>query len=240
MIRLLRVSLRIAIAVAFITAAGSAAAQTSGADALFSQLTDALRRGDRPAVAALMDFPITVNISGLRLPVANAETFLERYADIFTPAMRGAIERADPAAVTTALVAGRLRVKALVVPLDEPRSSSDAAEPPASQTPRRINVRAGPRPTMFSGALGRGTDTYLLFVPKGQFVEIRLERVGRAAVVRVTNARTSAPLNARSAAGSVVVSGRPTSDGEYRIEVQRTAAADGEPLPYLLSVKFGT
>ena len=77
---------------------------------------------------------------------------------------------------------------------------------------------------------------YLLFVPKGQRLEVRLERVGRVAIVRVHQTRTHAPLNPRRPNGALVVSGRSPADGDYRIEVAHATAADSEYLPYFLSV----
>ncbi len=184
----------------------------------------------------LISFPMTVGIGGLRVPFQNAAELLARYAEIFTPEMRQAIEQGDPKAVRTVTTGSRALVIALEVPDRVDTSDAPSGMPPAGPVPpRRISVRAGPWPTRLAGALGASVDEYLLFVPKGAFVEVRLERVGRAAVMRVTSAQTRAPLNPRASQGALVVSGRAPADGEYRIEVERSAGGPAS-LPYMLSV----
>lgn len=207
-------------------------------DTFLSQLNTAVRRDDRAAVASLIKFPIIVSMAGVRMPFPNAAALLDRYDDIFTPEMRGAIDRVDPNFLVITLEAGRYLLTSITVPPHE--SDIASASPPhaiAAQEPRRIGVRAGPRPTQVAGALAPGaTDVYLLFVPKGQRLEVRLERVGRAAIVRVHQTRTHAPLSPRMPNGALVVSGRSPADGDYRIEVAHATAANSEYLPYFLSV----
>ena len=207
-------------------------------ETFLSQLKAAVRRDDRAVVASLIKFPIIVRMGGVRMPFPNSAALFDRYDDIFTPEMRGAIEGADPNALVITLEDGRYRLTSITVPPHE--SGVGSTSPPhatAAQEPRRIGVRAGPRPTQFAGALAPGvTDVYLLFVPKGQRLEVRLERVGRAAMVRVHHAGTRAPLNPRMPNGALVVSGRSPADSDYRIEVAHAAAADSSYLPYFLSV----
>ncbi len=203
-----------------------------------SHLNTAVRRDDRAAVASLIKFPIIVSMAGVRLPFPNAAALLDRYDDIFTPEMRGAIDRVDPNVLVITLEAGRYLLTSITVPPHESDiASASPANAIAAQKPRRIGVRAGPRPTQFAGALAPGaTDVYLLFVPKGQRLEVRLERVRRAAIVRVHQTRTHAPLNPRTPNGALVVSGRSPADGDYRIEVAHATAAHSEYVPYFLSV----
>jgi hypothetical protein len=210
----------------------------SSYETFLSQLKTAVRRDDRAAVASLIEFPIIVRMAGVRLPFATSTALLDRYDDIFTPEMRAAIDRVDLNTFVIEQVKGRYRLTSITVPPHEDAvgstSPSHAATP---HGPRRITVRAGPRPTQFAGSLAPGvTDTYLLFVPKGQRLEVRLERVGRAAAVRVHHASTRAPLNPRMPNGALVVAGRAPSDGDYRIEVAHSTAADASYLPYFLSV----
>ena len=207
-------------------------------ETFLSQLQAAVRRDDRAAVASLVKFPIIVSMAGVRMPFPNAAALLERYDDIFTSEMRGAIDSADPQFLVITLEDGRHRLASITVPPHESGlASTSPSRATGAQEPRRIGVRAGPRPTQFAGALAPGTtDVYLLFVPKGQRLEVRLERVGRAAIVRVHQTTTGAPLNPRMPNGALVVSGRSSADGDYRIEVAHAAAASSEYLPYFLSV----
>jgi hypothetical protein len=203
-----------------------------------SELKAAVRRDDRAAVASLIEFPIIVRMAGVRLPFPSSTALLERYGDIFTPELRVAIDRVDLNAFVIEQVNGRYKLTSITVPPHE--DSVGSTSPPHATTapaPRRIGVRAGPQPTQFAGGLAPGaTDVYLLFVPKGRRLEVRLERVGRAAIARVQHAGTRAPLNPLMPNGALVVSGRAPSDGDYRIEVAHTTAADSSYLPYFLSV----
>jgi hypothetical protein len=237
---------------------GTAQAQST-TETFLAELQTALRNGDRTAVAAQIQYPVTVMIGGLRVPFPDAAALLERYDDVFTPALLDTVARADAPAViddqfvigTNALVikpiGQRLRIIAIHVPPPGPPSVSHrplseakptrAARPPG---PRRIGIRAGPRPTQIPGALLPGTsDVYMVWVPKGKLLEIRLNRVqGRAALIRVVHAETGAPLNPRIPGAARVVSGIATESGDYRIEVRHGEAQDAAPLPYTVSLSL--
>jgi hypothetical protein len=130
-------------------------------------------------------------------------------------------------------VGGQIRITGIVVPA---RTIADAPPTPATpREPRRIGVRAGPKPSQFAGSLAAGTsDAFLVFVQKGQLLDVRLQRGRGEAVVRVVNAATGAPL-ASGAKATFVVSGRVPDSVDYRIDIQRTSSGEA-PLPYLLSV----
>jgi hypothetical protein len=225
------------------------------ADTFLRELRTAVRNGDRQAVAARIQFPIVVRMAGLRIPFANAAALLERYDDIFTPALLETIARSDAPtvvdhgmalgtnAVIISQVGQQFRITAITVPPSAPGGS--AASLPGSSTsasrakaPVRVAIRGGPRPTQFAGSLPRGgTDVYLLFVPKGRLLEVRLERVrAREALVHVVHSATGAPLNPRTAGGARIVTGIPTEGADYRIEVRRSESNDAEPLPYMVSL----
>lgn len=233
-----------------------------------AELQRASRTGDRSAVAALIHYPVVVMIGGLRVPFTDAAALLERYDEIFTPALLDAIARADaavdrpqpgrvpitvtadglfigPNALLIKLAGQQLRITSIVVP------APDAGASPASrsgtitragrrQEPRRVGVRAGPRPTRFSGALLPGAaDSYMLWVSKGQLLEARLERVGSgSAVLRVVHARTGTPLNPRAPDGARVIFGRAPENADYRIDVRRTGGGEITPIPYILSLSL--
>lgn len=234
-----------------------------------AELQRASRNGDRSAVAALIHYPVVVMIGGLRVPFTDAAALLERYDEIFTPALLDAIVRADAAvdrpqpgrvpmtvtadglfigtnALLIKLVGQQLRITSIVIPRDDTGDASLASRSETTtravrrQQPRRVGVRAGLRPTQFSGALLPGAaDLYMLWVPKGQLLEVRLERVPSGwAVVRVVHAGTGAPLNPRVPDGARVVSGRAPESADYRIDVRRIGAGETTPLPYILSVSL--
>ena len=225
-------------------------AQTPGVDAFLTQLQRASQANDRNAIAALIRYPIAISIGGLRVPFADAASFLERYDDIFNAPLRDAIARGsatDTQFIVVAPVEGQLRITAITVP-QFASGGSTAGAPPADapkgtarkQEPRRIAIRVGPRPTQIHGLLARdATDVYILFLPKGRLASIRLERVrAGAAVITVVHTRTGAPLGARMSADGRFVSGRPSEDGDYRIEVRGTGAGDDGHLPYMLSLSL--
>src|SRR5687767_5930761 len=60
-----------------------------------AQLQRAAQADDRKTIATMIRYPISILIGdGLRVPFTNADAFLERYDDIFTPALRDEIARA--------------------------------------------------------------------------------------------------------------------------------------------------
>jgi hypothetical protein len=215
-----------------------------------AELNRALEGNDRAAVAALVEYPVTVSVGGVRVPFQSPAAIVERFDDIFTPEFRAAVAAGAPITETKEgfLVAvdvmtvtrrgAQLRITSIVVPRPDPNGG---AAPPAaagaesSRAPRRIGVRAGPRPTQFAGLLLAGaTDSYVVFVPKGQLLDVRLERGRNEAVLRVVNAGSGTPLNAR-AQDSPIVTGRVDAGGEYRIDVLRTST-DDIPVRYMLAV----
>jgi hypothetical protein len=225
-------------------------AQTPDLDVFVRQLQRASQANDRSTVATLVRFPIIISIGGLRVPFADAASFLERYDDIFNPPLRDAIARGsaiDTKLIVVAPVEGHLRITAITVP-QFAGGEGTAAGPPADapngtarkQEPRRISIRVGPRPTQIPGLLTRdATDVYTLFLPKGRLAAIRLERVrAGAAVIRVAHAVTGTQLAARTSADGRFVSGRPPENGDYRIEVRRTDPTDEAHLPYMLSLSL--
>ena len=185
-------------------------AQTAGVDAFLTQLQRASQANDRDTIAALIRYPITISIAGLRVPFADAASFLERYDDVFNAPLRDAIARGsaiDTQSIVVTQVEGQLRITSITVPQFASGESADVVPPvdaPAGtarkQEPRRVAIRVGPRPTQIPGLLARGaTDALILYLPKGMLASVRLERVpAGAAVIRVVHAATGAPLAART------------------------------------------
>jgi hypothetical protein len=225
------------------------AADAGAIQTFFTQLQRASQANDRNAIARMIQYPITISIAGgLRVPFADAAALLERYDDIFTPPLRDAIARANGTGlefIVIASVDGQLRLTSITVPRDTaevaaPGASAGETARGAGRKPeaRRVAIRIGPRPTQISGSLARdANDSIILFLPKGRLASVRLERVpAGAAVMRVVHARTGAPLGTRTSADGRFVSGRPSEDGDYRVEVQRIDNTDDGHLPYVLSV----
>ena len=74
------------------SATGLEAAEVSD---FFDALKEAVRRDDREAVAALVAYPVTVQIQGQPTTVENADDFVARYSAIMNERIRGAL-RAQP------------------------------------------------------------------------------------------------------------------------------------------------
>ena len=249
----------------FLSSAVTTAQAPTEFESFFLQLQRAVQSDDRNTVAGMIRYPITISIGGLRVPFADAASVLSRYDDVFNPPLRDAIARATVreqpgrTQVTVAPdrfvigtndlvimpIAGALRITGIVVP-EFVDSGVTSTGPPVDglrpnthpQEPRRIAIRVGARPTQIPGLLARdATDTFILYLPKGQLAGVRLERVppGTAAI-RVVHARTGSPLGARTSADGRFVSGRPAEGADYRIEVRRGADDDDQPLPYMLSL----
>jgi hypothetical protein len=221
---------------------------------LLEALEGALERGERAAVAGMVHYPVVVSIEGIRVPFPDVQALVARYDEIFTRELREAVARGPANVVETPdgfvlganilsmkTIGGQLKIVAITVPPADAAASATASPPasvPRGREPRRIGIRGGPRPTRFAGSLPAGAvDTYLVFVPQGQLLDVRLERVRGEAVVRVVNAATGASLNPRVARGALVVAGRAPSSADYRIEVQRTSAGE-LALPYKLAVSM--
>jgi hypothetical protein len=180
----------------------------------------------------MVHYPITITIDGLRVPFSDAASLLERYETIFTPALEESLRTR----VVVGDVGGRLGITAISVPRIEaaPNAVSASSDP---MSPRRITIVIGPRPTRVFGALAaRATDAYLVSVPKGKVLEVRLERVREGeAVIHARHDRTRAPLNPKAQDGARFVRGLAAETADYRIDVERTDSRESVPLPYVLS-----
>ena len=216
-------------------------------DVFVAQLQRASHGNDRTAIAAMIRYPLMIAIGGgVRIPIADAAAFLERYDDIFTAELRDAIARGTDDLVIQE-IDGALRITSIAVPPPIGSAGPVATVPGESKSggvvrkpdTRRIAIRIGPRPTQIPGTLsGDRIDTFVVYLPKGKLASVRLERVpAGAAAIRVVHARTGARLSTRTAADARFVSGRPAEDGDYRIEVRRVGNNDGH-LPYMLSLSL--
>lgn len=219
-----------------------------------ADLRTASAQDNRPAVAAMMQYPLEVMAGGLKIPVNDAAAFVGLYQTIMTPAMKAVIARARvPAAgqtfpgvrtgeggmvsfedaVVVVPAGGGFKVTRLSVPLGA-RST-----PPGAPTARRLTFRVG-RPTQVSGSLDPGgRDEYLFHAVQGAFVDARLSGVpGRSVLLRLVDARTGAAVDARADAGTRVWTGRVRAASDYRLEVVRQPGSGRETLIYTLAVEL--
>jgi hypothetical protein len=214
----------------------------TSADALLTELQRAISRDDRQAVAALIQYPITVATAGLRIPIRDASALVESYDAVFTPELKAAIR--DGSAIRGGLIqVATAQGVAKITGISGP-SGSRTADGAAmlSRTPPR-----GPRRVTFglvevaqlSGSLAPGrSEAFVVSVEKGRLLEARIDGIrGRDVVLRVRDAKTGKPPDAKAAAGARTWIGRVPESADYRIDVTRVTQAGGELLPYVLVVR---
>ncbi len=221
--------------------------------AFVADLQTRVAGGDRRAVAALMQFPLTVDAGPVRIPLADADALAQTYDVVFPPALREIVAHASmtasgPSAVRivgdAAIIGDELmRIQAVgdalrITRIREPaatQSPSAAVKTPAApRAPKRIALVVGQ--TQLSGALGpKDRDLYVIAAQKNQLLDVRINGVsGRDIVLHVIDAKTSAPVDQRAKDGVRVWTGRVPDEADYRIEVERTNPS-GEPrLAYIL------
>lgn len=228
----------------FVAADQAPPPQGSSLPQFVAALQQAVARNDRPAVAAMVRYPLTVSAGGLQIPVTDAKTFVSVYDTVMSPAVRQVIARGrvpagHPAgegitfenAVTIAPASGGFRVTSLAAPA-APRSTS-----PGEPIERQLTFRVG-QPTQVSGTLAPGgRDRFVFYAVRGALVDARLSGIpGRSVLLRIVEAGSGKPVDARADAGSRVWTGRVSADGSYRIEVVRQPDTGQEPMIYTLAV----
>ena len=224
------------------------------------ELQRGVMRDDRPAVSALVQYPLTVFAGGVRIPIHDAAALLQSYDVVFSPALKALIAQAaisprggsdSTASVTITAdfatigmdavriepAGGGLKITRITVPL----AVSAAGNAPgvsrgASRAPQRLLLGVGQ--IQRAGALDRGErDAYLLSATKNQLLEVRINGVSRRDIVaRITSMKRRAPIDARARDGVRTWIGRIPEDGEYRIDVVCLAASGASRLPYLMVV----
>lgn len=78
----------LAILIAFLPLAVAAQDERASVEAFVAEFQRACARDDREAIAAMIRYPITVRVGGMRVPVTDAATFVSSYNLIVTPEMR--------------------------------------------------------------------------------------------------------------------------------------------------------
>jgi hypothetical protein len=209
-------------------------------------LRAAIVKGDRAAVAAHVQYPITVFASGMRIPVRDAATMVQSYDVVFAPALRETIARTTPVVGSEAVtigsaleirrVAGQLKITRIDVPMEATTPTPPAApKGSAPSPPDRLGIAVGR--VQRAGALSAGgRDRYVIFAEKNRLLDVRVDGVrGQDIVLQIVNAASGAPIDARIGSGVRTWTGRAPADGDYRIDVLRRAPG-GDRMPYTLTV----
>ncbi|HZP48355.1 MAG TPA: hypothetical protein VFB07_07475 [Vicinamibacterales bacterium] len=224
-------------------------------DRFVAELRRAVAAGDRAAVAARVQYPITVFAGGMRIPIADAAALGQSYAVIFTSALTSAIARDAPivsgdtatigaGAIEIRRIGGALEITRITVPVGGGGAAarSDArgrgASPPADAAPDRIGIDVGR--AQRAGSLAPGARaSYVVFVPKNRLLDVRIEGVrGRDVVARIVRATDGAPVDPRAKDGVRTWSGRVPEDGDYRIEVvRRSTGADRQLFTLIVTLR---
>jgi hypothetical protein len=223
--------------IALLTTAILLAAPT--ADALLAELQRAVARDDRPAVAAMIRYPITIAASGMRIPITDSAALVRSYDAVFTPEIKAAIR--DGSAIRDKLiqvtsVGGEFKISNVAF---RAGSTSGGTTRPAASAPRRLTFGTAPQLAQGTGALAPGgSDAFVAYVEKGKLLEARIDRVrDRDVVLRVLDAKTGKPVDEKAATGARTWIGRVPESGDYRIDVTRPAQTGGPSLPFLLVVR---
>jgi hypothetical protein len=229
------------------------------------ELRRAIAGNDHQAVAAMIQYPLTVMAGGMRIPVTDRAGLLQNYDVVFSPGLKAAIAQAaipvpgrPPPTYRIAIgdavatvggdlikmepLAGVLKITRIpepLAPVDVPTPiPSGAAKSAVEHQPRRLALTVGQ--TKLSGALAAGgRDSYVISAAKNQLIEVRIDGVsGRDIVARVLGMKTRQPLDARARDGARVWSGRVPDAAAYEIEIVRLATAGGSRLPYVLTISM--
>jgi hypothetical protein len=225
------------------------------------ELRRAISRDDRPAVAAMIEYPINVLAGGMRIPMANDGELIRNYDVVFSPSLKAVIAQAavpvagrpSPAyriniSDTVATVGGdvlwlqpsggSLKITRITEPLTPPAPAAGEAHAKPEHATKRLALSIGQ--TQLSGALAPGgRDSYIVSAIKNQLIDVRINRVNaRDIVARIIDLKTQAPVDAKARDGVRVWTGRVPDEGDYRIDVVRLAPAGEPQLPYVLVVSM--
>jgi hypothetical protein len=227
----------------------AAGADAGSADGFLAALKAAADRDDRAAIAAMVQYPIRVPISGWIIPIVDRSTFVTSFEAFFTEEIKDLItEAADThrlvkAAEVISLGKGALRA----MRINGRFKIIGLAPPPPSRRVRgarrgttTVSFRTGESSAAFTGTLAAGEhERYVIHASRNELLEVRVDRVrGRDIVARVFDAATRAPVDARGQEGTRVWTGRLPATGDYLIDVLRTAPTGEAVLTYWLAIKL--
>jgi hypothetical protein len=226
------------------------------AESFLDQLQAALVRRDRPAVAAMVRYPITAFVHGVRVPIGDPEALIKLYESIFTselvdaitvtgvpragqpPPVHSLTHASDGISIAAGLVSAQqvqrgFKIVRITVPPPSPARAT-----PVVREPTRVVFR-GRSTTRFSGLLMRHNEvqSYLVDARKGQQLQVGIDGFrGREITLRVVDGKSGSPVASRTREGARTWTGTVPADGEYRIDIVRTAPDGGAGLLYALAV----
>lgn len=210
----------------------------TSAEALMGELQRAVARDDRQAVAALVRYPITISVAGMRIPIRDGAALVQSYDAVFTPEIKAAIR--DGSAIRNKLIQvsavnGDFKITNLAS-LTRPGTTAGRAAPVA---PRRLTFGTPQQLAQATGTLAPGgADAFVAFVEKGKLLEARIDRVrDQDVILRVVDAKTGQPVDDKAAAGGRSWIGRVPESADYRINVSPGPQATSPSLAYLLVVR---
>src|SRR5688572_26337212 len=227
------------------------------AEAFRQRLLDALARGDRGAVAGMIQYRLIVE-AGFRIPVGDRAELLRLWDIVFSPATRCLIEesaiprpgtpqpkyamRVDPTGVT--LGDGRIRAerRAGGLKITHITLPSGYGEGTGGK-PRAVRFRWGKGRVAYAGRLsGDSVDVYVVQARKGDLLNAQLQRVrSDRALVRVVQQAGNRVIPTKGPAAADrrrLWAGPVPETGAYRIEVVRQGAFCDPPVNYQLTVSL--
>jgi hypothetical protein len=228
----------------------------SEAETFRQRLLDALTRGDRQAVSAMVRYRLVVDAGGFQIPVVDHASLVKMWNAVFPPVVRCVLEESavqqpglpSPKYLTktdadgVSFGNGSIRadrgpggLKITNITLPSGYSSGLGGQP------RRVAFRWGKGRVKYSGFLAAdNVDVYLVQAHQGDLLNAQLERVRvERASLRVVNSKDNRVLTPtaqgdpqRGWAGPVPES------GEYRVEVVRRGAYCDPPVNYQVTISL--
>ena len=227
------------------------------AEAFRQRLLDALARGDRGAVAGMIQYRLIVE-AGYLIPVGDRAELFRLWGIVFSPATRCLIEEsgfpragAPPPKYAmgidaTGVTLGDGRIRAVrgagglrITHITLPSGWGDGV----GGRPRAVRFRWGKGRVTYAGRLtANNVDVYVVQARKGDLLNAQLQRVrtDRASVRVVQQAgnRVIPSKGPATADTRRLWAGPVPETGEYRIEVARQAAFCDPPVSYQLTVSL--
>jgi hypothetical protein len=219
--------------------------ERSGANFL-AALQAASDRNDRAAIAAMVEYPIRIVVSGWIIPVADRRTFITSFDAFFTEEIKDLVAEAathrpvKPADVISlgngALRAMRINGRFKIIGIAPPAPSRKVRA--ARRGTIVVSFRTGQSSAAFTGTLAAGEhQRYMVRASRNELLDVRVDRVsGRDIVARVFDAATRTAIDARAQEGTRVWTGRLPATGDYLIDVVRTVPPGEAVLTYWLTV----
>jgi hypothetical protein len=234
------------------TGSSAPASSITGLETFLGRLQSSIEGRDRRAVAAMVEYPITVLVSGLQVPIRDAATMVKTYDAVFTPDMENLIAQSGvprsgqpPPAYAVKTTSDGMTIGGFlwIQRVGSSFKITRITVPPASsiRTVRhdltRVSFPNGIT-SQLSGILARRDEvrSYLVRGQQGQALQVTITGFrGRDAVLRVLDAQKHVVV-ASTRSNDRLWSGALPATADYRIDVVRTAADTDPSLLYVLSV----